>query len=111
MNALLEHPVASSKFDFAPVAASFRERLRVARPVTRIGRVVQVTGLVVESEGPNASLGEVCQICVGDGAPPVHAEVVGFRGHRVLLMPLGEMQNVRSGSAVVASSRTAMVPV
>jgi flagellum-specific ATP synthase len=79
--------------------------------VQRIGRVAQVTGLVVEADGPNASLGEVCQIRTGPGQPPVHAEVVGFRGHRILLMPLGEMQNVRSGSAVVATSRTVTVPV
>jgi flagellum-specific ATP synthase len=97
--------------DLDALASSFRERLRTSRPVQRIGRVAQVTGLVVESDGPSASLGEVCQIRTGPGEPPVYAEVVGFRGHRILLMPLGEMQNVRSGSAVVASSRTATVPV
>jgi flagellum-specific ATP synthase len=106
MSALLDPPAALGAF-----ANSFRRRLQSARPVTRIGRVAQVTGLVVESDGPNASLGEVCQIRAGVGDAPVQAEVVGFRGHRVLLMPLGEMHHVRSGSAVVASSRAVTVPV
>ena len=92
-------------------AATFRSRLEAARPVQRIGRVAQVTGLVVEADGPNVSLGEVCQILTNAEEPPVHAEAVGFRGHRVLLMPLGEMQNVRSGSAVIATARTVTVPV
>jgi flagellum-specific ATP synthase len=93
------------------LGTTFRSRLAASRPVQRIGRVAQVTGLVVEADGPNVSLGEVCQIRGGPGEPPVHAEVVGFRGHRTLLMPLGEMQDVRSGSAVVATSRTVNVPV
>jgi len=106
MSALLARDASLDRF-----AGSFRSRLEASRPVQRIGRVAQVTGLVVESDGPNASLGEVCQIRTGPGELPVHAEVVGFRGHRILLMPLGEMQNVRSGSAVVATSRTVTVPV
>ncbi len=93
------------------LVSSFRTRLRATRPVQRVGRVAQVTGLVVEADGPNASLGEVCQIRTGPDEPPVNAEVVGFRNHRILLMPLGEMQNVRSGSAVVATSRMVTVPV
>jgi len=103
--------VLESDCSLGRLAASFRSRLRASRPVQRMGRVAQVTGLVVESDGPHASLGEVCQIYTGPGEAPVHAEVVGFRGHRILLMPLGEMQNIRSGSAVVASSRTVTVPV
>ena len=101
--------LTSSGFDAQ--IASFRGRLRSTRPVQRIGRVAQVTGLVIESEGPNASLGEVCQIRTGGGEAPVNAEVVGFRNQRTLLMPLGEVHHVRSGSAVVASSRTVTVPV
>ena len=38
------------------------ERLRSGRLAQRIGHVVQVTGLVMESDGPNLSLGEVCQV-------------------------------------------------
>lgn len=87
------------------------ERLRAGRLAQRIGHIVQVTGLVMESDGPNLSLGEVCQVNCAPGEPPIFAEVVGFRGHRLLLMPLGEMDNIRVGSEVLASSFASGVPV
>ena len=42
------------------------------------GKVVQVIGLVIESQGPNVSLGELCYICSHfPGVDPIPAEVVG----------------------------------
>jgi flagellum-specific ATP synthase len=91
-------------------ADRLQERLRSGRVAQRIGHVVQVTGLVIESEGPNLGLGEVCQIS-SPGEAPIYAEVVGFRSHRLLLMPLGEMRSLRVGSEVIASSYAGGVPV
>ncbi len=87
------------------------ERLRGGRLSRRIGHVVQVTGLVMESDGPNLSLGEVCQVSSVPGEEPIFAEVVGFRGHRLLLMPLGEMSNIRVGSEVTTANYATGVPV
>ncbi|NBV85210.1 MAG: FliI/YscN family ATPase [Verrucomicrobia bacterium] len=87
------------------------ERLRSGRLAQRIGHVVQVTGLVLESDGPNLSLGEVCQVASEPGEEPMFAEVVGFRGHRLLLMPLGEMDKIRVGSEVIATTYATGVPV
>lgn len=89
----------------------FRERIHAERPVRRVGHVVRVTGLVIESEGPNLALGDVCQIQARRGDRPIYAEVVGFRDHRLLLMPLGETENLRTGSEVVASAFASSVPV
>jgi flagellum-specific ATP synthase len=89
----------------------FRTRLRAERPVLRVGKVVRVTGLIIESEGPNLALGEVCKISTGRGEAPIHAEVVGFRENRILLMPLGATDNLRTGSEVTASSFGSIVPV
>ena len=49
----------------------------------KLGKVVNVVGLTIESVGPDARLGDVCRI-VPDGAlaQPVMAEVVGFRDKR-----------------------------
>ena len=55
-----------------------------------MGRVAEVIGLVVESTGPDAEVGELCLIG-NDRRERVMAEVVGFRDGRTLLMPLGEM--------------------
>lgn len=75
------------------------------------GKVSQVVGVVVESKGPAAHLGEVCEIHVKRSAPPVLAEVVGFRENTVLLMPLGEMEEIAPGSDVVATGTSLRVGV
>lgn len=85
--------------------------LKNLKPMRVEGRVAQVVGLVVESDGPVARLGEVCLIFSGAGAPPLAAEVVGFRGERLLLMPLGPMEGIRPGAEVVATGRPLAAPV
>jgi flagellum-specific ATP synthase len=66
-----------------------------------------VVGLVTESEGPAASVGEVCYLETPKGKRP--AEVVGFRKNRVLLMPLGEISGIAPGATVVASGSSLKV--
>lgn len=86
-------------------------RISQSQPVEKVGRVVKVTGLIIESEGPEVSLGEVCEIFSGNETHVVSAEVVGFRDNRVLLMPLGMISNLHPGCRVVASPRSIEVPV
>ena len=74
------------------------------------GRVHQVIGLVIESIGPNVSIGDRCTISSRRNGC-VEAEVVGFRGNRVLLMPLGEMEGVGPGSVVTASDEPFTIAV
>jgi len=88
------------------VMENSRQRIGRVNPINRIGEVVQVTGLVIESEGPQVSLGDLCQIR-SDHMAGLAAQVVGFRGRRVLLMPLGEMQQIHAGCSVVATGRCA----
>lgn len=80
-------------------------------PVVVAGRVVQAIGIVIEGSGPMATVGELCEISREDGGEPIAAEVVGFRGDRVLLMPLGEMQGIGPGSLITMTGRVASVPV
>ncbi len=75
------------------------------------GRVVQLIGLVIESEGPMAALGEVCRIESARQDEPTLAEVVGFRNHHVLLMPLGGIHGLHPGSEVTALGAPLQVPV
>ena len=94
-----------------PLLGELRAKLHAAVPVSRVGHVVQVTGLLIESEGPNVSLGDVCEIRSPRLDSMLTAEVVGFRDHRVLLMALGEMQQIHAGCEVIASDRAGGVPV
>lgn len=77
----------------------------------RRGRVVAYNGLVLECSGPDARLGELCEVIPGAGEAPVHAEVVGFREGRVLLMPYGSVQGISADSVVRATGRSQSVPV
>ncbi len=72
------------------------------------GRVTQIVGNVLESDGPPCSLGECCEI--QDACGHVYSgEVVGFRGTTVLTMPLEKPSGVRYGDSIVAlGSRPAL---
>jgi flagellum-specific ATP synthase len=75
------------------------------------GKVADVVGLIIESDGPNARVGDLCWIQAVEGNEPVAAEVVGFRGDRTLLMPLGELTGVRPGCLVTGTGHCLRVPV
>uniref|UniRef100_A0A7V4DDY5 Flagellar protein export ATPase FliI n=2 Tax=Candidatus Caldatribacterium californiense TaxID=1454726 RepID=A0A7V4DDY5_9BACT len=87
------------------------ERLRDVETLRVNGRVVQSVGIVIEAQGPSCSLGEVCAIRSREGGREVLAEVVGFRGERTLLMPLGERNGIELGSEVVALGKKGRVKV
>jgi flagellum-specific ATP synthase len=77
----------------------------------RHGRVRDLIGLVVEASGMEAPAGELCLVETGRNQPPVPAEVVGFRGGRTLLMPLGELAGVAPGRRVTPTGESLSVPV
>ncbi len=79
--------------------------VRATDLVRRSGRVTQFFGLIVESSGPDAFLGEVCEIHSRAHAVPVSAEVVGLRDGKVLLMPYGELAGIALGCEVIATGR------
>lgn len=72
------------------------------------GKVSDVVGLVIESNGPTAAVGDVCLIEADSGSVP--CEVVGFRGDKVLLMPLGDLAGVRAGASVRATGQPFRTP-
>ncbi|HZG57890.1 MAG TPA: flagellar protein export ATPase FliI [Paenibacillus sp.] len=88
-----------------PDVAKYIDSLRPIDPVRINGKVMQVIGLTVESEGPDVKLGDVCLIHPGKGAPPVKAEVVGFRNNKVILMPLGDLHAIGPGCDVVGTGK------
>lgn len=79
--------------------------------VRRTGRITQFFGLVVESAGPDAVLGEVCEIYSRSQGAPILAEVVGLKDGKVLLMPYGELRGIGLGSEVIATGRPMQIPI
>ncbi len=84
-----------------------------ASPLETYGRLVRVTGLVLEASGVRVPVGSVCEIRAEDpasNASPVLAEVVGFSGDRAYLMPTGEIHGLASG-AIVKPRPSPVVPM
>ena len=75
------------------------------------GRVTQVIGLTIESEGPSCKLGELVYLHDKAGGTPIRAEVVGFKGNKVLSMPLGEMGGIAPGCEVRGTGKPLSVKV
>ncbi|WP_338555924.1 flagellar protein export ATPase FliI [Paenibacillus sp. KS-LC4] len=92
-------------------AGKYVEHLQAIDPIRVNGKVTQVIGLTVESEGPDASIGDVCYIYPNKGAKPIKAEVVGFRNNKVILMPLGDLHSISSGCDVVGTGKPLSVQV
>ncbi|MBU0518143.1 flagellar protein export ATPase FliI [bacterium] len=88
----------------------YLELINDCRPIVRIGRVEEIIGLVIRSVGPPVAVGEMCKITSPDGNS-IPAEVVGFRGNRILLMPLGELEGIAPGHTVKAQREPFRVPV
>ncbi|MVO99159.1 flagellar protein export ATPase FliI [Paenibacillus lutrae] len=94
-----------------PNAGKYTDYLRQIDPVRVNGKVTQVIGLTVESEGPDVSIGELCHIYPHKSNRPLMAEVVGFRGNKVILMPLGELEAIGPGCDVVGTGKPLSVQV
>jgi flagellum-specific ATP synthase len=93
-----------------PLDVYFR-RLEKLDTFRTIGIVNRAVGLVIESQGPAVSVGELCLLEGRDEEPETTLEVIGFRDSTVLLMPLGPMPAIRAGDCVIATGRSAEVPV
>jgi FliI/YscN family ATPase len=87
------------------------QKLNAMTPIKTVGAVKRAVGLVVESQGPPASIGELCEIVCEGQKNPIPAEVVGFRDSHVLSMPLFKVQGVKLGDRVVTRRKRASVSV
>lgn len=93
----------SSTRPASPLAERLVQRLDALPDSVRFGRVCGVTGLLVEADGlaEISAVGDRCRL-IGRGGAVVHAEVVGFRDGRALLMPYGALAGIGPGCRVEA---------
>jgi flagellum-specific ATP synthase len=96
--------------------ARYLEAVRTAPLVREIGHVKQITGLSIESEGPEVGVGTICRILKKGQTdagrdPGVLAEVVGVKAGSVTLMPYGPVDGLAAGCQVVARGESARIGV
>jgi flagellum-specific ATP synthase len=93
------------------VITKYLETTEKVDPIKCIGRVSKVQGLLIESRGPQAIIGEICRIEAAKGRGLIRAEVVGLRDDIVQLMAYEETGGLEIGSRVIASGSRLEVPV
>ncbi|WP_042144834.1 flagellar protein export ATPase FliI [Paucisalibacillus sp. EB02] len=79
----------------------------------RYGKVQRVVGIMIESVGPAANIGEVCYIhpTINQQRQPVLAEVVGFNNEKIILMPYNEVSEIGPGCLVESTGKPLTVKV
>lgn len=85
------------------MAYNFDKYLQLADKTyfSRLGKVVKVVGLTIESVGPDAKLNDLCRIIIDKRENlSVMAEVVGIRDNRLLLMPYESVEGIGIGCTV-----------
>jgi len=79
-------------------------------PHVSMGTVTEMVGLLIESNGPAAAIGEFCEIQTSLGRT-VRVQVIGFRDGRLLSMPLEESSGLQLGDKIVSRPVAALVKV
>jgi flagellum-specific ATP synthase len=85
----------------ATALAPYFDRLKRGSTLRWRGRVLQVVGNLIESEGPFCSVGDSCEI-TGSRDEKYSGEVIGYRGSRMLSMAVEPPQGIRFGDRIVA---------
>jgi len=77
----------------------YRSFVETSSFVKKTGKISQIIGLLIESNGPGVSIGSICTI-QSKNRSPVEAQVVGFRDNKTLLMPLGDIYGIAPGCTI-----------
>lgn len=91
---------------------NIKEKLAATTKIVKSGKVTQVVGLVIESDGPKAPINEMCILKDKDGNEVTRTEIVGFReNNKILSMVLGNVENISPGMEIVATGKQLHVNV
>ncbi len=94
-----------------PELQALGQRVDATDPISVYGKVVDVVGLTIEATGPSMRIGDLCYVEAPETGERTPVEVAGFRGDRILLMPLGDMQGIAPRSLVIPTHQPHRVHV
>ena len=86
-----------------------RKATSEAQPILSSGHLTRINGLIMEASGLKLPLGSSCRIFPLGGSP-VEAEVVGFAGEKLFLMPAEDVYGLSPGARVVAYETRNPIP-
>ena len=96
-----------------------QERIDLARLIESVdrmepyrwtGSVVEVVGLLIESAGPAAGVGDFLEVQCKNGKR-IRSQVIGFRNGHVLSMPFEETGGLELGDTIVSRREESRIPV
>jgi type III secretion protein N (ATPase) len=96
-----------------PETVDLGEALRAldeVNPLRLAGRVTEVTGLVLRATIPGVRVGELVHLDLA-GGQRLRAEVVGFRGEEVVLLPLGDTTGIGPDAVVSPTGKPLSITV
>lgn len=93
--------------------AAYQSAVKIPRQPIVEGRLLRMVGLTLEAQGLQAAVGSRCLVINTSGHNPaqVEAEVMGFSGDKIFLMPVGSMAGIAPGARVVPMPDTDLVPM
>jgi len=98
-------------FEISKIKDKIIEEIPKIDTLVNTGRVTKVIGLVLESEGPKAKIGEICHLVNKNGKVISTSEIVGFRNNQILSMVLGDLIEIEPGTKIVATGETLKIKV
>src|ERR1700735_3819388 len=90
--------------------ARARERMSNASEIVVEGTLSRMVGMTMEAVGCEAAVGGRCLLDTADGKQ-IEAEVVGFSGDKLFLMPTGDIRGVMPGARVIPTKHESSVMV
>lgn len=99
-----------SSHRFAGRMAAYISTVRDAPAPVVSGRLTRMIGLTLEATGCQAAIGDSCDI-VNSRGERIDAEVVGFAGDRVFLMPTGDIHGLEPNCRVAPARRAGTIAV
>ncbi len=85
--------------------------LEKLNPLCYMGKVKNIVGMMIETTGLSANVGDICVIRNSNDEKTITAEVVGFKDGNILLMAYGDIKGIGLGSLVSSTGCKLRVPV
>lgn len=99
-------------FNLTDITDSIARDINSYDTVSKTGKLTQMIGLVLESNGPKVPVGEICFLKDSQGNVVSKSEVVGFKdGNKILSMVYGETDNLYPGMQIAATGEKLKINV
>ena len=103
-------PVADRSEVWAGRIKDYSDKLIEKHELVVEGKLSRMVGLILEAEGCRAPIGSLCQI-ESKAGQWMRAEVVGFSGGKIFLMPIGKTEGLELGCRVIPLGKNSLANV